>query len=170
MNTSETIRSRRSIRKYKKDAVIPQEHIEQILEAAMMAPSACNKRPWEFVVVENKELLQQLSSIQPHSTYPFQTASIGIVACGRPDLQANVCEGFWPLDCGAAIQNMLLQAKELGYGTCWCGLYPIEKWVVKFQELLDVTSIPCGFIALGVPKEDPEARGYFDPERVKYIR
>ena len=67
-------------------------------------------------------------------------------------------------------QAPLLQAKELGYGTCWCGLYPIEKWVVKFQELLDVTSIPCGFIALGVPEEDPEARGYFDPERVKYIR
>ena len=57
MNTLETIRSRRSIRKYKPGVEIPNEDIKQILEAAMMAPSACNTRPWEFVVVKDRAKL-----------------------------------------------------------------------------------------------------------------
>ena len=62
MNTSDAIRARRSIRKYKKGTVIPKEHIHQMLEAAMMAPSACNTRPWEFVVVETDYEVSSLHS------------------------------------------------------------------------------------------------------------
>ena len=114
MNTSEAIRSRRSIRKYEKGFLIPQEHIEQLLEAAMMAPSACNRRPWEFVVVEQRDVLAQIMEIHPY-TQMLQTASLAIIVCGRPDCQEGICEGFWPQDCGAAIENLLLQATELGY-------------------------------------------------------
>ena len=169
MNTSEAIRSRRSIRKYVKDAQIPQEHYEMILEAAMMAPSACNRRPWEFVVVEKEETKEMLMKLQPYSKM-LKTATAAIVVCGKPDLQKGICEGFWPQDCGAAIQNMLLQAKELGYGTCWCGLYPASKHLEDCQQLLEVTSVPMALIAIGVPDEEPEARGFFDESRVKYIR
>ncbi|MFQ9638832.1 MAG: nitroreductase family protein [Eisenbergiella sp.] len=63
MNTSDAIRSRRSIRKYKKGSVIPKEHIRLLLEAAMMAPSACNTRPWEFVVVESEEIQEKITAI-----------------------------------------------------------------------------------------------------------
>ncbi len=168
MNTSEAIRSRRSIRKYVEGAIIPQEHYEQILEAAMMAPSACNRRPWEFVVVENREKLEQLMQHQPY-TKMLKTASAAIVVCGRPDLQKGICEGFWPEDCGAAIQNLLLQAWELGYGTCWCGLYPAQKPEV-YQEILDVSSMPMAIVAIGVPDEAPAARGFFEADKVKYLR
>ena len=139
MNVTEAIRKRRSVRKYQEGANIPQEDLDQILEAAMMAPSARNTRPWEFVVVENREVLNKFPDIQPY-TRMMHTASLAIVVCGRPDLQqdGNI---FWPQDCGAAIENMLLQALELGYGTCWCGLYPAEERVRGFQELLDVESI-----------------------------
>lgn len=71
MNALETIRSRRSIRKYKKGAVIPKEDIRQILEAAMMAPSACNTRPWEFVVVENQETLTRINRKSLFCSSPF---------------------------------------------------------------------------------------------------
>lgn len=67
MNTSEAIRTRRSIRKYEKGFQIPQEHIEQLLEAAMMAPSACNRRPWEFIVVEKQDVLAQIMEIHPYT-------------------------------------------------------------------------------------------------------
>ena len=67
MNVTEAIRARRSIRKYKKGTVIPKEHIELILEAAMMAPSAGNTRPWEFIVIENRGILQKLTEINPYS-------------------------------------------------------------------------------------------------------
>ena len=86
MNTSEAIRARRSIRKYKKGTVIPKEHIHQMLEAAMMAPSACNTRPWEFVVVETEEIREQIMKSHPY-TQMLKTASLAIVVCGRPDLQ-----------------------------------------------------------------------------------
>ena len=73
--------------------MIPKEHVEMILEAAMMAPSACNRRPWEFVVVENREILAQIMEIHPH-TQMLRTASLAIVVCGRPDLQDGICESF----------------------------------------------------------------------------
>lgn len=140
-----------------------------ILEAAMMAPSACNRRPWEFVVVENEEKKEELMKNQPY-TQMLKTATAAIIVCGRPDLQDGICEGFWPQDCGAAIQNILLQAKELGYGTCWCGLYPVTKRVEVYQEILGITSVPMAIVAIGVPDEEPKARGFFDPDRVRYIR
>nr|WP_296263804.1 nitroreductase family protein [uncultured Merdimonas sp.] len=168
MNVTEAIRSRRSIRKYQKGAVIPQEDIDMMLEAAMMAPSARNTRPWEFVAVENREVLEKFQDIQPY-TGMMKTASLAIVVCGRPDLQEGG-GAFWPQDCGAAIENILLQALELGYGTCWCGFYPVEERVRGFQELLDVESVPLGAVAVGVADEHPDARGYYDKSRVKYLK
>lgn len=168
MNTLEAIKSRRSIRKYKPDEPVLPEHVEQILEAAMMAPSACNTRPWEFVVVKTPEMKEKIREVHPY-TGMLKTAPMAIVVCGRPDLQEGVCKTFWPQDCGAAIENLLLAAKELGYGTCWCGCYPSEQRVTDLQKLLGVTSIPLAVVAIGKADEAPAARGYFDPDRVKYL-
>lgn len=168
MNTFEAIRARHSIRKYQKGAVIPREHVERLLEAAMLAPSACNSRPWEFVVISNEELKEKITQIHPH-TQMLKTASLAIVVCGRPDLQEGACRGFWPQDCGAAIQNLLLEATDLGYGCCWCGVYPVAERVEAFRSLLDVSSTPLAVVAVGKPDEAPDARGWFDPARVTYL-
>ena len=168
MSALETIRSRRSIRKYKKGAVIPKEDIRQILEAAMMAPSACNTRPWEFVVVENQETIKEIMAAHPYTSM-LNTASLAIVLCARPDLQTGKAEGFWPEDCGAAAQKILLAAAGLGYGTCWCGVYPSTERVEALKKILDVSSTPFAVIALGVPDEAPAARGFYDESRVKWL-
>lgn len=168
MNTLETIKTRRSIRKYDPDVTVPREHIARMLEAAMMAPSACNTRPWEFVVAESREVKEKIMEAMPY-TQMLATAPVAIVICGRPDLQENVCPGFWPQDCGAAAQNILLAAKELGYGTCWCGCYPLDKRVEGMQKILAVNSIPFAVIAVGKAEETPEARGFYDEARVKYL-
>lgn len=168
MNTSEAIRARRSIRKYQPGAPIPAEHVQQLLEAAMLAPSAVNSRPWEFVVVESPAIREQLMAVHPY-TGMLKTASLAIVVCGRPDLQEGKCGAFWPQDCGAAIENLLLQAVELGYGTCWCGCYPAMERVEALQKILDVSSVPVAIVAVGVPDESPAPRGFYDPSRVKYL-
>ena len=168
MNCSDAIRGRRSIRKYKEGLVIPDEDMHTILEAAMMAPSARNTRPWEFFVVTNREILEKFTEAHPYTTM-LRTASAAIVVCGRPDLQEGVCAGYWPQDCGAAIENLLLQAKALGYGTCWCGCYPVMKRSEALQKILDVTSIPLAVIAVGKADEVPKARGFYDASRVKWI-
>lgn len=169
MNVTQAIRERRSIRKYKKGIIIPQEHMDLILEAAMMAPSAGNTRPWEFVVIENRGILEKITEINPYAKM-LRTASAAIAICGIPEVQTGICAGFWPQDCGAAAENILLQAKELGYGTCWCGMYPIQHRVEKTQALLNVKSIPYGIIAVGVADHEPKARGFFEPSKIKYIR
>ena len=168
MNTLDTIKSRRSIRKYDPDADVPREHIMVMLEAAMMAPSACNTRPWEFVVVESGEVKENIMKVMPY-TQMLATAPVAIVICGRPDLQENICEGFWPQDCGAAAQNILLAAKELGYGTCWCGCYPLAQRVEDMQKVLGVNSIPIAVIAVGKADETPDAKGFLDEAKITYL-
>ncbi len=170
MNLTEGIRARRSVRKYRAGQTIPQEHIDLMLEAAMCAPSACNSRPWEFVVVENAALRKEITTIQPYCR-SLPDAALGIVVCGVPEALPNAPEGgFWPQDCAAATENLLLQAAELGYGTCWCGLYPSMGRVEAMRKLLGVQSTPFNLIIVGVPDESPTMRGFYDKARVKYLR
>ena len=166
MQTNEAIRARRSVRKYKAGAAVPPEHVKLMLEAAMMAPSAVNSRPWEFYVVEKRETLDLLMQAHP-ACKMLETATLAIAVCGRPDLQPG--RGFWPQDCGAAVENILLQATDLGYGTCWCGCYPAMKRAEALQKVLDVTSISLAVVAVGKAAESPQARGFYDPSRVKWI-
>ena len=167
MDCTQTIRARRSIRKFKPDMPVPREAIEKMLEAAMMAPSACNTRPWEFFVAEG-EAKERLCQAHPYAQM-LQTAALAIVVCGRPDLQEGKCAPFWPEDCGAAIQNLLLQAVDLGYGCCWCGCYPNERVMAAVQEMLGTAAVPVALIAVGVPDEAPPARGFYEPEKVTFL-
>ncbi len=167
MDCTQAIRARRSIRKFKPGAVIPRPDVEAMLEAAMMAPSARNTRPWEFFVVENPELKSKLRHAHPFASM-LDTASLAIVACARPEAQTGAVEGYWPLDCGAAVENLLLQAVELGYGACWCGCWPSSR-ISRLQELLDTPSVPVALIAVGVPDEDPPARGFYQPDKVTWL-
>ena len=170
MNVTQAIRARRSIRKYQPNSTIPQAHIDQLLEAAMCAPSACNSRPWEFVVVENPALRKSITEVMPYSR-SLPDASLCIVVCGIPAALPDApCEGFWPQDCAAATQNILLEATGLGYGTCWCGVYPHAERAQAVAKLINVNSIPLSLIIVGVPAETPAQRGFFDPTRVRYLR
>ena len=166
MDCSEVIRTRRSVRRYKKGEKIPAEHMHMLLEAAMLAPSAVNSRPWEFYVTESEEVLQKLMAAHPASRM-LATASAAIVVCGRPDLQPN--HGFWPQDCGAAVENILLQATALGYGTCWCGCYPSEPRTSNVRAVLGCESVPVAIVAVGMPDEAPAQKGFYDETRVHFL-
>ena len=169
MDCTQTIRARRSIRKYKPGAAVPRADVEKMLEAAMMAPSACKTRPWEFFVAETPEVKDRLRAVHPYAGM-LENASLAIVVCARPDLQEGVCDGFWPLDCGAAVENLLLQAEALGYGTCWCGCWPLEDRAQAVREVIGAKSVPVGLVAVGVPDEEPLARGFYDPAKVTWLR
>ncbi len=168
MTVTEAIQTRRSVRKYVPDAEIPQEHMEQILTAGMMAPSACNTRPWSFVVVKNRNILREIQNVNPYTSM-LETASLAIIVVAHPEVQSGNCDGYFPEDCGAATQNILLQAWELGYGTCWCGVYPQEERITDMKRILSIDATPFNVIALGVPDEAPAARGFFDPTKVTYL-
>ena len=170
MNVTQGIRARRSVRKYQAGKTIPQEHIDLMLEAAMCAPSARNIRPWSFIVIESAQVRKQITK-DIGGNWFLNDASLAIVVCGDPaSMPDGPKEGFWPQDCAAATQNLLLQALELGYGTCWCGVHPGTRTPVltRILNLQDV--VPLSLIAVGVPSEAPAAKGFYDKTKVRYVR
>ena len=165
---SDSIRNRRSIRRFDPTKPVMREQLEKLLEAAMLAPSACNSRPWEFIAVTKREALDEIVKI--HSAAGMcKTAPAAIIVVAIP--QKGMSEGFYPQDCSAATQNILLQAVGMGLGTCWCGVYPDDDRIASFRELFDISpdKIPFNVIAIGTPNEFPKARGFFDAEKVSYI-
>lgn len=171
MNTTQAIRARRSIRKYKPGITIPQEHIDLMLEAAMCAPSARNKRPYAFVVVENRALLAEIALKHPYAKFLVE-ASLAVVVCGDPGAYPTPPgQELWPQDCAAATQTLMLQATELGYGSCWSALYPYgERYSVVAGILGIRDTVPFSLVALGVADEAPERRGFYDKTKVRYVR
>jgi nitroreductase len=162
------IENRRSIRKFRADKPVTKEQLNKLLEAAMLAPSACNTRPWEFIAVTKRETLDKIAEIHPYAQMCL-TAPAAIIVIAIP--QVEMPEGYFPQDCGAATQNILLEAASMGLGTCWCGVYPKEERIISFRELFNIQEpkIPFNVIAIGTPDEAPDRRGFFEETKVTYI-
>jgi nitroreductase len=162
------IEARRSIRKYKPDQPVSREQLDRLLHAAMLAPSARNSRPWEFIAITGRETLDEIVRIAPNA-HMCASAPAAIVLVAIP--QTGLPEGYWPQDCGAATQNILLEAAAMGLGSCWCGVYPREARVAAIGELLGIQEPKLAFcvIAVGYPDEAPDARGFFEESKVRYI-
>jgi nitroreductase len=122
-------------------------------------------------VVQNREKLYDITKIHPY-TQMLTTASCAVIVCADLNLQSGVSKGFFPQDCGAATQNILLQATELGLGTCWCGVYPKEDKVKAFRSLFELSDniVPFCVIAVGVPAEEIGSRGFYEEDKVKWIK
>lgn len=169
MNTYDAILKRRSIRKYK-EGEISQEVLNKLLVAAMAAPSARNMQPWEFYVVTNKEVMQNLRSIAKNLDF---SSSAMIVVCGDNERSITKNDNdFWIQDCSAAVQNILLTATELGFGTLWCGLYPVIERSEKVREyiLAPNNHIPMALIHIGYPDEEKEERSQYNTEYIHYVK
>lgn len=164
MNTLDAILTRRSVRSFKNNPLTP-EQIETILKAAMHAPSAGNAQSWRFVVVDDKELLTEVTKIHPYAQMAGQ-APLGVLVCG--DLQAEKYPGYWPQDCAAAIQNMLLTAHALGLGGVWTGIYPNEPLIAPFRQLFGLPDsvFPVAFVVIGQPDVTPEKVNRYRPDYV----
>ena len=146
MELDEAIKNRRSIRKYKPDSV-PDELVDQIIDAGQWAPSGKGRQLVEFIVVREKAAREKLSKIFPRG--PFLTqAPVNIVV---------ICDRFktrWAIQDGCiAVQNMLLKIHELGLGSCWLGPKD-EESARKFLNISEnYEIITC--LAVGYPGETP---------------
>ena len=169
MNVREAIYKRRSVRSFL-DKEVDNQIIQSLLEDAMAAPSACNKQPWEFYVVENKEKQDQIKSKIMYSK--FNSPIMIIVGANNEVSLTKDDNDFWIQDCSAAIENILLSAVSFGLGTCWCGLYPIEKRAQRVKEILELPDyiIPLGIIHIGYPDKYIKGRTQYNEEKVHYIK
>lgn len=164
MDVFEAIHSRRSIRKYE-DKPVSEKIIKEILGAAMMAPSAGNAQPWQFVIVDDREKMEMVASINKYATMA-KKAPMGILVCG--DLSLEKYPGYWSQDCSAAVQNLLLAAHAKGLGAVWTGVYPDEERIPNFKKLFNLPEqiIPLGFIVIGHPAQESKKKDRYNEDRV----
>lgn len=150
--------SRRSIRAYQPQEVAD-DLIRDILEAAMAAPSAVAKDPWDFVVVRNRDMLANIAAGLPNGAM-LRDAALGIVVCGDLQRAHDGQLSYLLQDCSAAIENLLVAASVLGLGACWLGVHPREDRVRHIRSLLGIPDpvLPVSVIALGWPAESPAPR------------
>ena len=154
MDALEAILTRRSVRKYT-EKEIDDTCIQQLIEAAVSAPSAGNQQPWHFIIIDDRRILDKIPEFHPHAKM-LKQAQKAILVCG--DINLEKYKGYWMLDCSAATQNILLAARALGLGACWLGVYPREERIIKLRELLGIPEnvIPFSLISLGYPAEKQE--------------
>jgi nitroreductase len=159
MDIFKVFQDRRSIRKYK-DICVEPEKIEQVLEAARLAPSWKNLQCWRFLVLDNKEQRKALLEVFPEDnpgTRALNAAPVVIVVCADP-FESGTENGieYYVADTAIAFEHLCLAAHALGLGTCWMGWF--DEAAVK-----KVLGIPAPFRVIGVtplgyPDQEPKAR------------
>ena len=140
MDVFEAIRTLLAVRRYR-DEPVPEDVLHRVLEAGRLSPSAANKQPWHFVVVQDPNMLRELGSVARSGPY-ISEAPLAIVVAIEPSR-------FALADAGRAIQNMLLTAWEAGVGGNWVGSGGLAtKELLGIPEELDVVAIlPLGYPA-----------------------
>lgn len=157
---------RRSIRKFKQ-IPLSKEEINLLLKAGMAAPTARNNQEWEFVVIDNKEIMNKILEFHVFGK-PLIEAALAIAVCGDTTKQTEL--GYVAQDCAAATQNILLQATMMNIGSCWVGIYPRPERVAGVTNLLGLPEhiVPITVIALGYPNDEkPENNNFFE-EKIRY--
>ncbi len=182
MTAIESIYERRAVRDYR-DELVPEDLIRELIDAAVQAPSAVNAQPWAFVIVQNQEILKQISirtlalmkeremsdGLREQINRPdwnlFYNAGTLVIICAKPG-------GLHPeWDCCLAGQNLMLAARERGLGSCVIGF----SWIALTQpDTKDLLGIPHGYeavlpIILGLPVEFPATHTRNAPEILRWI-
>jgi nitroreductase len=146
MDTFEAIVKRRSVRSYTGES-IPKEHLLKIVDAGRLAASGNNRQPWDFIIIMDQNLIQQLKVAAEW----MENAGAIIAVVMDPSSR------WWVEDGAAAVQNMLIAATALGYGSCWLEGYTLQREQV-FKALLNVPEDRrlLTLVPVGVPTAWPE--------------
>ncbi len=169
----ELLRARRSIRKYT-DRVIEPKKIEILKEAVLRSPSSRNFDPWEFIFVDDRELLKKLSLSKQHGSKFLENAALGIVICGDGE-KSDV----WIEDCSIASILVQMVAQSLGLGSCWIQIRKrmhneqttSEDYIRRLLNIPDHVHVES-IIAIGYPAEtrEPLPREKLKDEKVRFNR
>ena len=184
MELVEGILTRSSIRQYT-DEKLSDDLMKKLLQAGMAAPSAGNQQAWHFVVINDRQILDEIQTfpLPPHSQRynHLKQAPVAILVCGKGEEEEYKDERI-PLiwgnnssviqDCSAATENILLAAHGLGLGAVWLGLYPGKHEIDRTVALLNLPNhiLPLVFISIGYPAEKKPKSERYDEAKVSYNR
>lgn len=160
-STLETIFSRKSVRNFT-DQPVSNEDLTLLVKAGMAAPTGMNRQPWEFLIIQDKAKMVELSGKLPY-TLMMKEAQALIVVIGNPETSP-----YWYLDCSAAAQNILLAAESLGLGAVWTAGYPYED---RMDIIASTLSIPKPYrplctIPIGYPKGEQKPKDKWKEEKL----
>ena len=161
MNLDQILHARRSVRSFDPRPVDPKD-IMLILEAARLAPSACNSQTWRFIFITQKEIIAKICRDAMRPVIPnnwLKQAPLLIVGCSQLDVIANRIGGritgieYYQIDLGIAMEHMVLKATELGLGTCWIGWFDENriKQILEIPKKIKVSAL----LATGYPGDLP---------------
>ena len=164
MDVLEALMTRCSIRRFEPRAV-PPSAVAQMLEVLFRSPSAADARPWQFVVVDRRDLLDRLDAAMPKCDM-LKTAPLAILVCAEPAREK--IPGFWAQDCAAASENLLLAAHGLGLGAVWIGMHPVADRERAARGILGIPDdcVPFALVTIGYPAEQPALENRHDDSRV----
>ena len=169
----DNIATRTSIRAFTSEPVSDAD-IETMLRAAMAAPTAMNRQPWEFIVLNDRDTLDALAGKLRHARM-LENAPLAIVVCAETMItrrDGEVVENmFWEHDASAATENLLLAAHALGLGAVWTAASDPERSAI-IKDALGITGtvMPLCVIPVGHPAESPEPKDKWKPEKIHYNR
>ncbi|MGN1163485.1 MAG: nitroreductase family protein [Candidatus Ornithospirochaeta sp.] len=157
MDTIDAIRNRRSTRSFL-DEDIDDADLMTVLEAGMTGPSACNRRPWEFIVVKSRETMEKIRTGNL-AARPLSSAPVLIVVAADTTKAIRRAPLYWTEDAAAATENMLLAATDLGLGSLWMGVWPEEEKMERLSSVLNLPEhvVPFSMVALGYSADEGES-------------
>ena len=172
--TLNTIMTRKSVRSFTEEKV-SDEDIRTILKAGMSGPSACNCRPWSFIVLQDRDVILKAADLKGKYSNPLRSAAFGVLVCGDMSRALERAPEYWVIDGSIAIQNMILAAESMGIGSVWLGVWPQQERVEGLAKGFDLPEgiVPHSLVAFGyaadgqnfgTPIDKPE----WDEDRVHY--
>jgi len=163
MKFIDLVKKRVSVRKYL-NRPIPRQALLDCVEAARLAPSACNAQPWRFIIIDDKETIKKITLDVCHGVYSFnnfiaESAALVIALSDKEGFlrkAAGVMKGtnYYLIDIGIACEHIALQAQELGIGSCWIGWFD-ERRLKKTLKISKSSKVDV-ILALG----------YYDPQLI----
>ena len=170
MDAIQTILTRISTRQFT-DQPISDKAVHTILEAGMAGPTAVNARPWSFIVVRDKAMLNKMADCNGRAAEPLRGADMGILVCGDLERAFKPAPDYWVVDGSIACQNMILAAHAMGIGSVWLGTWPQENKVAAQKALFNLPEhiVPHSIIAFGYPQEaSTKQKLLYEDDRVHF--
>ena len=156
------IYNRKSVRSFIKDRPVSNEDVQALIKAGMSAPSGKDTRPWEFVIINDRAILDKMAEELPTAKMLSQ-APMAIVVCGD-----TIRSSYWYLDCSAATENILLAAEAMELGGVWTAAYPYRDrmaTVIKHTNM-PAQVLPLAVIPIGYPMGNHLVKDKYDEKKI----
>lgn len=156
------IYARKSVRQFIADKPVSEEDIDVLMRVGMAGSSGKDQRPWELLVVTDRQILNNLAEVLPHAKM-LAHAPMAIIMCGD-----TVKSNYWYLDCSLGSQNILLAAEAMGLGATWTAAYPYRDRIDAVKSIIDMPTqmLPLNVIPVGYPDGKHNSKNKYDASKV----